>query len=427
MIGREDKQLSFIDKEVFDRLPNNNILVRIKEAIDFDKIAKQLEVYYEPYQGRPSWPIVLMVKLLFLEIYFKLSDREVTSQLRYNFLFRWFLDLSFPQGEPEYSTLSRFRSRIGEEGAKKIFRGIVRQAAKAGVLDERIKSIDATHIQANAKRQGVIGFLNSARKKIISFFRKDKEEETEDMKEEFVDKGPYGKSSPERIEKEIRKTEDFIQKVGSWCNWKGREWLDLLRETIQKIENGIKDRVYSLTDPDARWGHKSKDFSFFGYKFHAVQDESGIVTSLETIQGNVNESPRAVSLLKEEKERGIEGDGVSLDALYDSGDNRKAIRKLGLEPYILSNTKERKLDEFWYDPEKDLITCKNGKHPIGRIRQENGNLHYFSTRHCERCPYLKECVGDKKRQRVWVSDAERETQNREESNQRSSEEYKVSD
>jgi transposase len=165
VIGKEDKRLSFIDREVFDRISRKHILVKTKEKIDFKSIARQLEVYYDSYQGRPSWPIEVMVKLLFLEIYYDVSDREIVRELRHNFLYRWFLDISFYEGEPDHSTLSRFRERIGEEGAKKMFEEIVRQAKEAGVLTERIKSIDATHIEANARKEGTIGFLNRAQKK----------------------------------------------------------------------------------------------------------------------------------------------------------------------------------------------------------------------------------------------------------------------
>jgi IS5 family transposase len=308
-----------------------------------------------------------MVKLLFLEIYYDVSDREIVRELRHNFLYRWFLDISFYEEEPDYSTLSRFRDRIGEEGAKKMFEEIVRQAKEAGVLTERIKSIDATHIEANARKESTVSFLNRARKKIISFFKKDRKKETKEMKEEFVNKGPYGKSTPEKI----------------------------------------KEEIYSFTDIDARWGHKRKDLSFFGYKYHPVMDESGIVTSLDTLPGNVNEGCRVISLLKEEKERGIGGTGAAMDALYDSGKNRKDIRELGLEPYILSNTKKRKLDNFLYDWEKDKVICKTGKYSTGKIRQENGWLHYFSVKDCKNCPN-KECLRGNTRQRVWVSDAEKE-------------------
>jgi transposase len=392
---------------VFDRISRKHILVKIKEKIDFKSIARQLEVYYDSYQGRPSWSIEVMVKLLFLEIYYDVSDREIVRELKHNFLYRWFLDISFYEGEPDHSTLSRFRERIGEEGAKKIFGEIVRQAKEAGVLTERIKSIDATHIEANARKEGTVGFLNRSRDKIISFFKKDKKNETKEMKEEFVSRGPHGRSTPEKIKEEIKKTKDFIVRVKGWCTKKGEEYIEILKETVWNIENGIKDRIYSFTDLDARWGHKSKEKSFLGYKFHTAMDESGVITSVDTLPGNVNEGCRVVSFLKEEKERGLEGSGATMDALYDSGKNRKDIRELGLEPYILSSTKKRKLDKFLYDWERDVIICEEGESSIGKIRQENGDLHYFPQSICKNCKNV-ECRGDKKRQRVWISDAEKE-------------------
>jgi hypothetical protein len=70
MIGRDNYQMNFFDQELFKKIPQDNILVKIKKVVDFDSIAKTLECYYDPYQGRPSWSIPVMVKTLFLSIYF---------------------------------------------------------------------------------------------------------------------------------------------------------------------------------------------------------------------------------------------------------------------------------------------------------------------------------------------------------------------
>ena len=155
MIGKLSGQEDFFDKELFGRLPENNLLVKIARVVDFEGIAERLECHYDPYQGRPSWPIVTMLKALFLLIYFRLSDRELARQLGYNYLYRWFLDLSFYDGQPDASSMSVFRSRIGEEGAREVFESIVSQAQEANVLVGRVKVVDATAVEAKSRRRGV--------------------------------------------------------------------------------------------------------------------------------------------------------------------------------------------------------------------------------------------------------------------------------
>ena len=62
--------MDFFDQEIFGRIPEGNILVKIGKAVDFESVAVGLECYYDKDQGRPSWPIATMVKALFLSLYF---------------------------------------------------------------------------------------------------------------------------------------------------------------------------------------------------------------------------------------------------------------------------------------------------------------------------------------------------------------------
>jgi IS5 family transposase len=407
MIGKVNPQENFFDNEIFSRISEKNILVRIKKVINFDSIAERIESYYDREQGRPSWPLKTMIAVLFIEIFYNLSDREIERQIRHNFLYRWFSDLSFYDREPDATSLVIFRSRIGEEGARELFDEIVRQAKEAGVLVGKVKAVDATHIEANAAKVNVVNFLRQARKKILRIFKKEKPHEAKRIEKEYIDKEKtYQKSTDEEIKGEVKKTQAFVMRLRGFCVDKIEGWLDLLWETMEKILRKKANRCYSFVDPDARWGHKTKEKTFFGYKAQTVQDESRIVTSLEVLPGNRNEGARLIPILKEDKRKGIDGTGAVADKLYDSIDNRKGVRGLGLIPYILSRTSKRKADSFFYNVEEDVFTCKAGKHPIGKSQQEKGYLHYFSVRDCKSCPHRKDCIGTGIRQRVYISDCE---------------------
>lgn len=58
--------------------------------------------------------------------------------------------------------------------------------------------------------------------------------------------------------------------------------INLLEEAVQPEK---KRKIVSFVDPDARFGIKSNTKKFAGYKAHIVEDESGIVTSCETLKG----------------------------------------------------------------------------------------------------------------------------------------------
>lgn len=257
----------------------------------------------------------------------------------------------------------------------------------------------------------VVNLLRHARNKILRLLRKQNADGVEHLEKKYGDRKKFfGKPKREDVQREIEKTRSFIDKVRKLSSGKVLWWVDLLAKTVGKIVRGdTKDRVSSFVDPDARFGHKSVKKTFLGYKVHTVQDESGIVTTMEIIPGNLNEGVRLEGVLKEDDRKGIRGTGVVADKLFDSGDNRRAVRRLNMIPYILSRTRKRKIDGFDYDVEKDTLTCKGGKNPIGSILQENGRLYYFSVKDCKVCSKHEGCLRKgEKRIRVYLSDAERE-------------------
>jgi len=102
-------------------------------------------------------------------------------------------------------------------------------------------------------------------------------------------------------------------------------------------------RDYS--DPDARWGYKSKDYIFFGYKVHLiVEAKSQLPLDVKVTPANEADSPQAKPLLKGAKERHpeIKMNSSSMDSAYDAYENyRFAIEDIGAAPIIALNPRGR--------------------------------------------------------------------------------------
>jgi len=98
-------------------------------------------------------------------------------------------------------------------------------------------------------------------------------------------------------------------------------------------------RDYS--DPDARWGAKSKDYLFFGYKVHLIVNaKSQLPLDVKVTPANEGDSPQAKPLLKGAKERHpeIKIDSASMDSAYDAYENyRFVIEEMGTVPIIALN------------------------------------------------------------------------------------------
>jgi len=82
------------------------------------------------------------------------------------------------------------------------------------------------------------------------------------------------------------------------------------------------------SDPDAKWGYKSKDYSFYGYKVHLIVDtKSQLPISIEVTSGNESDSTNLPNLVKQMKKFHpcIETSATMLDAGYDGHPNYKLL------------------------------------------------------------------------------------------------------
>ena len=214
----------------------------------------------------------------------------------------------------------------------------------------------------------------------------------------------YGKPSQEDLADEIKLTQAFLREVKGKYGRKVDEEVAVIEKILDPEEEG---KVRSVVDPEARYGIKRKNQPFFGYKVHASQDESGLVTSLDVLPGNENEgSPRHLrSLVEKDEEKGVHHQGLAADALYDSAENRLLAKGYDMEAYIPPHVHERQGDQFLYDPERDQVRCREGKSSIGKTRQGQGELYYFSVSDCQSCPVRTKCVKQNEgRAKVYLSD-----------------------
>ena len=136
---------NFLYEQILSRRPH--FLKDLAQVVDFRFVAEHCKDFYVDW-GRDPWDPVLMFKLVFLQFLYDLSDREMEEQAAFNLVYKWFLGLSAEEAPPDFSTLSRFRTRLGAEGFEKLFNQVVEQARSRGFITDRLHIIDSTHIKA---------------------------------------------------------------------------------------------------------------------------------------------------------------------------------------------------------------------------------------------------------------------------------------
>jgi len=404
MLGKTDPQQNFFDSYVEECfLPKEHELLKIKENVDFSFIEKKVKDLYTTEMGRPSYPPEVMFKILFLEFYYNFSDVEVVKQLKFNVLFRYFVGLKAEDPIPDDTSLVVFRKRLGEERFEKIFDNFVIQCQEKGLLKERLKIIDATHIIADVAIPNTVNLLREGRRRILKAIKKEKRTLEEPLKKYLPEEELCRKPTKEELAREFTLSKDLIKEIKGKYSSKIERTIGLLEEAVEPEK---KRKLVSFADPDARFGRKSKDKKFAGYKAHIVEDESQIITSAETLPGDENEGNEThfEALLEKEDKKGLEGEAVVGDALYDCSSNRKNTEKRGMKHFIPEKKKIKKLNGFIYSEKEDKLICPEGYSSIGKSRQDNGYLYYFSSNSCRNCSRAEECFLNKDRARVYVSE-----------------------
>lgn len=92
---------------------------RCQQEIPFEQLAESVRDIFNdnnPAGGAPHWPVVTMIKIVFLQKCFALSDPMTEEMLRDRLSFRRFIGLSFDDKTPDHSTISTFRKRLREKG-----------------------------------------------------------------------------------------------------------------------------------------------------------------------------------------------------------------------------------------------------------------------------------------------------------------------
>ena len=148
MQGEQSSQVSFFGMIYDDLIGADHLLRRLSEAVDFSFVGPLVSDCYCPDNGRPSWDPVILFKVVFLQFLYDLSDRQIQDQVNLHLGCKWFAGLMPEEAAPDHSTICRFRARLGPEKFQEIFNTIIERARTAGLVHDRLRIIDATHLQA---------------------------------------------------------------------------------------------------------------------------------------------------------------------------------------------------------------------------------------------------------------------------------------
>jgi transposase len=413
-----DATLSEQDQQVFDALvPADHYLRQVLTVVDFDRYRATMARRYSPTEGRPAEDPVLLLKLGFLQTQYRLSDREVCTQAQVNVAFRLFLQLGLTASLPHPSLLTVFRARLGEEIYAQIFDGVVAQARAAGLVKDRLRLKDATHIIANIAIPSTIRLVAQTRQRLL--------DAAQPFAAEPVAAERAHALAIRTATADLSDAERLLQRVAHLRQIVG--WADQLSHDLGPVPEPAPtarrafadalalahhiladrddpaggDHVVSIHDPDARRGMHGSYFT--GYLLDVAMDaDSQIITALDVLPGNGDEAVDTTALLHHEET--VHGNDVQTVSIDKVGFRGELLREWhdpdGLHvEVVVPPIRERATpyftaDAFTHDATHGTLTCPGQITTARRTRNhvDTGWKYIFLRSACQACALQAQCL-----------------------------------
>lgn len=405
-------RLDEFDHKVFDAiLPQEHLMIDVDRVIDWSSFASILEEFYSRDRGQPAILPVIILKLEFLRYMYNLSDRQVMERADTDMVFRWFLKVPIRFQLPNASVLSKFRGRLGAAGFKRVFSQLVVLARQSGLVKDRLRLKDATHVIANIAVPPVIKLIGQVRDRLL------KEVEYFDpelatgfrVAVESLRESCKGATVAIQLEQRVDLLTDIVQSIGNlpvpvdvetnvaWHN---------LRETLAVAQKILYDqshptegrRTVSIVDSEARRGKHGEWYD--GYVVDVMMDaDSELITEIQVLEAGGDEAKSAVELIhNEQSTHGNKIEKISIDGAGFNGKMLRACEELNVDvivpPKPIPQSSVFPNTDFELSEDGKTVTCPAGKQSsyAQKNKLENGKIFRFKRQQCDNCPLVQQCM-----------------------------------
>jgi len=376
MLGKTPKyhQVDLFQTPLKNFINMEHELIQLADAIDWDAVEVEFKGYFAEL-GRPGVPIRKMVGLMLLKSLYNLSDENTVARWVENPYYQYFTGEFVFQTTPpiDPADFSKFRRRIGEEGAEKLLKLSIQLNADECVKETEVM-VDTTVQEKNITfptdvkltRKVIARCLKTARKENITLRRTyTRELKKLNLQTRFMNhpkrkrEGLKAKKRLQTIGKAL--VNDLARKMNS-------EQLKvnlgdlMLYSRVLTQKRTDSNKVYSLHEPEVQCIAKGKEHKQyeFGNKSSIAKTKTGVIVGAMAFKGNPFDGhtlPEQLDQIKplsgmtvknalvdrgyrgrkwiEDTKVEIPGTGKPTDSYYTKQKARKKFcRRAGIEPVI---------------------------------------------------------------------------------------------
>ena len=411
------------DFELYDRvLPERSMLLDAMEIIPWEHFDTRLQNYYSSSkEGQPEYPPLILLKLELLAYLFTLSRARTLERATSDLHWKYFLGLPIDAQLPRETTLHEFRKRLGVEGFTKMFEDLLAVARDEGLISDRVRLKDATHIYANVAIPTALGLFAHLRDRMLAAIRKFDPAAADlfELDAQTVREKTVNEKDDDRLAARVALVEDLLawiiqqpkpdaQDASAAQTSRQKHWqaMQSIGELAAKILADLAkpdqgDKTRSVADPDCRRGKHGEYYD--GYMLDMLMDpKSELVTALNVLPANGAEARDAIDLIAaEEQAQGNDIEELSIDGIGFDGE---VLRNLSnpegpavavfTPPKAFSGPAGFPSSEFEPVDEGTRVKCPAGEvSGVAGRKTDKPNMVFFvfSKQKCVDCPLLAAC------------------------------------
>jgi len=386
---KTDNRVELFRERLENILNRRHELYRLADLIDWSVFEQEFGKLYAAKKGRPGIPIRMMVGLSYLGHTFGLSDETVVEKWVENPYWQYFCGETYFQHQPpiDFSSMSRWRKRIGEKGCELILAETLKAGLRSGAVKESsLKRVNVdTTVQPKAIRYPTDSrSYDRCRERLVRLAQKF----GITLRQSYARLGPRAlrKASSYAHARQFKRAKKEVRQLRTYL---GRVYRDILRkilpdpdlhaefhEELELTERMFdqqrqdKNKLYSIHAPEVECIAKGKVHKKyeFGVKVSvATTSMDNFVVGMQalagnpfdghTLQGALDQVSRLTGTVPERcyVDRGYRGHGVKKTAVFISGQKRGVTptikkelrRRSAVEPVIGHMKEDGKLGRNW--------------------------------------------------------------------------------
>ena len=299
-------------------------------------------------------------------------------------------------------------------GHRNIFHGVVAQAREHGLVKDRLRLKDATHVIADVAIPTTLALVAQTRDKLLAAAEPFDavRVEGERARIEVIRVSTEGHDAEERLVGRVT----HLGEILAWTDqlrppsdadtnlaWKALKTARGLAHKILADQADPKagDRTRSVVDADVRCGRHGDWYD--GYLLDVMMDpDSEMLTAMDCLPANGDEAADAAELVRQkEMAHGNDIRALSIDSVAFQGPVLKELQAPegpALDLYV-PPVRERQTtyfapEEFHEDMSQGTLTCPAGQSTVYRDRNrcDTGWKYRFPRAVCANCPLRDRCI-----------------------------------